>query len=130
MNGKDKISELIYRSLFNVTEYALSIVKQYIPQANRQERDEVFSEIKRVSHTQKSRGQNEYKHFESQEELIKFLKGLHIENTRKIFYRIKMVIGKYVDDKDVDAVLERIRKQLNELTEDEQLILEEQLKLG
>ena len=127
MNGKDRIAELIYRSLFNVTEYALSVVKQYIPPASRQERDEVFSEIKRITHTQKSRGQNEYKNFE-QEALIKFLNGLHIENTRKIFYRIKMVVEKYVDSKESDVVLEKIRKQLNEITEEEQLILEEQLK--
>jgi predicted transcriptional regulator len=116
----DEKTEKIFRSIFSVTELALDIIKQYIPEDSKKDREEIFYSIKRVSHTQKARCQKEYNQYtDSQEQLSKYIKGIHLENARQIYYRIKMTIERYCDEKTSERVLAEIKKQLFEMAEEE-----------
>jgi hypothetical protein len=125
---KTRETEIIYRSLFSVTELALDLVRTYTPD-NKKDREDAYASIKRISHTQKCRCQDEYKNFMTSKDVIyKFVNGVHSENSRQLYYRIKIILEKNsIDEKELEISLVKTKKQLNELAEDEANRLSEEL---
>ena len=126
-----ELKESIYNSLFSVTELALESFHHYIPELYEKEntiKKALFIDsIKRVTHKQKKRAQNEVDS-KKQENFILFFKGVHIENIRQICLRMRIEMQNIQKTKTEPQILketEELQDFLESMIEDELILIKE-----
>lgn len=110
------MNELIYESLFGVTQKALVIMRKHT-EKNSIEQSLFFELIKQDTHEQKKRAKLVY-NTRKDVDFIKFFTGVHKENLRKIMIKIKMYMRSQVakgklTTEEVEAFITTTDEMLN-----------------
>ena len=115
------INEEIYKSIFTTTELALILLRSYIK--DNVNKSIVYETIKHISHNQKKIARRELEN-KVYPDFKKFFIGIHKENARKIFLKIKIVINNYaiennLSDDELNEILQSMKTQLDDTANSE-----------